>query len=104
MRISVHFISIKKPDIDHAGLDCTPDRTRTYYPQLRRLLLYPDELRAHAVNELQKYEQSSFSAKKMLGESAKWPIFAAGQVPAVMTDRTPPGPEGSNGTFALTGW
>ncbi len=24
----------------------TPDRTRTCYPQLRRLLLYPDELRA----------------------------------------------------------
>jgi|GEM_PF-608261 hypothetical protein len=44
------------------------------------------------------------SAKKMLGESSKWPIFAVGQVPAVMTDRTPPGPEGSNGTFALTGW
>ncbi len=40
----------------------------------------------------------------MLGGTPKWAIFAVGQVPAVMTDRIPPGPEGSNGTFALTGW
>ena len=30
-----------------------PDRTRTYNPQLRRLMLYPVELRAH------KKEQSA---------------------------------------------
>jgi hypothetical protein len=40
----------------------------------------------------------------MLGETPKWPIFAVGQAPTFTTDRTPPGPEGSNGTFALTGW
>jgi len=40
----------------------------------------------------------------MLGETPKWPIFAMGQALTVMTDRTPPGPEGSNGTFALAGW
>src|SRR6266498_173501 len=30
----------------------TPDRTRTCYPRLRRPVLYPDELRAHAVRLL----------------------------------------------------
>jgi len=40
----------------------------------------------------------------MLAQRGKSPIFAMGQAPTVMTDRTPPGPEGSNGRFALTGW
>ena len=31
------------------SMNCTPDRIRTCDPQLRRLLLYPAELRGHTV-------------------------------------------------------
>ncbi len=50
----LHIDILRTGSCIHNNTVCTPDRTRTYYPQLRRLLLYPDELRAHAINESQK--------------------------------------------------
>ena len=47
------------------GQDGVPDRTRTCYPQLRRLVLYPVELRARGSAIIGCFESDRDGASKM---------------------------------------
>ncbi len=55
----------KKRPLLCRNLSCDPARIRTWDPQLRRLLLYPTELRDHYLLALQKYKNILYFNNKL---------------------------------------